>query len=303
MTAVYIINRLPSVVLDHKTPFEKLYDKVPSYHHLRVFGCLCFASTLSHNRSKFSPGSIPCVFLSYPFGVKGYKLLNLITKQIFISRDVSFHETVFPFIYFAYSPHTSISLHHICPNMALPHDPMFSELIIASSNVPSSDSSSNQVSDPLLDSSIPVILDSVIPESITPASRSLDHVLPGSVEYGSLPLPQGLAVAPPTSILSFKRSSRPTKCPSYLQEYKCNTIMSNELSQSNPINKSGTSLVTNKYPLSDYIDTSHLSPSYANFRSLITSIPEPRFYHEAIKDPKWQEAMNAKIDALVSNNT
>ena len=47
----------------------------------------------------------------------------------------------------------------------------------------------------------------------------------------------------------------------------------------------------------------HISPSYANFCSLITSILEPRFYHEAVKDPKWQEAMNAKIAALVSNHT
>ena len=94
--------------------------------------------------------------------------------------------------------------------------------------------------------------------------------------------------------------------PSYLQGYKCSTITSNELTQSNPINsKSATSSITlgTKYPLFDYLDSSHLSPSYANFFSLITSIHEPRFYHEAVTDPKWQEAMNAEIAALVSNHT
>jgi len=35
--------------------------------------------------------------LSYPSNVKGYTLFNLHTNTVFISRNVIFHETVFPY--------------------------------------------------------------------------------------------------------------------------------------------------------------------------------------------------------------
>jgi hypothetical protein len=97
LTSVHIINRIPTPNLSNKSPYELLFSKLPSYIHLKVFGCLCFSSTLTRNRSKFHARAKPCVFIGYPSNSKGYKLYDLTTHSVFVSWDVVFHKHIFPF--------------------------------------------------------------------------------------------------------------------------------------------------------------------------------------------------------------
>jgi len=61
-TAVYLLNRLPSKVIEYKTPYEMLYMHPPNVNHLKVFGCLGYAST-PRALDKFASRAIPVVFI------------------------------------------------------------------------------------------------------------------------------------------------------------------------------------------------------------------------------------------------
>lgn len=70
LTAAYLINRLPSKVLDFSTPIQCLQKCFPKLRVLnslspRVFGCKAYVYNTSPSRGKLDPKAIKCIFLGY----------------------------------------------------------------------------------------------------------------------------------------------------------------------------------------------------------------------------------------------
>ncbi|KAI5334587.1 hypothetical protein L3X38_024720 [Prunus dulcis] len=82
----------PTKALDKKTPFEVYSGRKPGIKHLRVFGSLCYAHVPSQQRQKLDLASTRCVFLGYGSCEKGYRLYNIASGRVVISRDVVFNE-------------------------------------------------------------------------------------------------------------------------------------------------------------------------------------------------------------------
>jgi transposase InsO family protein len=94
LTSVFIINRLPTPVLDHMSPYERLFHKSPDYSLLRVFGCKGFPLLRPYTAHKLEFRSKACVFLGYSHA--GYRCLDPVTNRVYLSRNVTFDEQSFP---------------------------------------------------------------------------------------------------------------------------------------------------------------------------------------------------------------
>ncbi|KAL0291613.1 UNVERIFIED_CONTAM: Retrovirus-related Pol polyprotein from transposon TNT 1-94 [Sesamum radiatum] len=98
LTATFLVNRLPTFVLQWRAPYEVLYNRPVDYSLIKVFGCLAFAANVHPQKSKFTKRAHRCIFVGYALGKKGYKLYELDENVMFVSRDVIFHDEIFPFM-------------------------------------------------------------------------------------------------------------------------------------------------------------------------------------------------------------
>ena len=70
-TTSYLVNKSLSAAIGFKTPEELWSGKPGSYEHLRVFGCPIYVHV---RQGKLDARVEKGVFVSYPDGVKGYRV-------------------------------------------------------------------------------------------------------------------------------------------------------------------------------------------------------------------------------------
>lgn len=97
LTATYLINRMPSRVINFLTPRQKLLELFPTTHliselPLKTFGCVAYVLIPSHQRGKLDRRSHRCIFLGYSGTQKGYKCYCPITRKVFVALDIHFDE-------------------------------------------------------------------------------------------------------------------------------------------------------------------------------------------------------------------
>ncbi|GAU20316.1 hypothetical protein TSUD_337970 [Trifolium subterraneum] len=193
--AIHIINRIPTTFLTHKSPFQILHNTLPDINFLKVFGSLCFATTLQTHRHKLDSRSRKCIHLGFKTGVKGYLLFDLKSKELFLSRDVVFYEHIFP--YQTSSPSSSTNSTNLSPHPPPLLDDVFTYDSVNTNPPPSS----NHL--PSTDN---------VPPSTTTSS------LPHTRHSSPVPSP------PPPPPPPIRKSTRQTHPPTYLQDYHCNLL-------------------------------------------------------------------------------
>ncbi|KAG7585027.1 GAG-pre-integrase domain [Arabidopsis thaliana x Arabidopsis arenosa] len=299
LTAGYLINRTPTTILNGKTPFELIYNRPPPLNHLRVFGSLCYVHNQKHGGDKFARRSMKSVFLGYPFGKKGWRVYNIETGRISVSRDVIFSELEFPFAdpslssLFS-SPETSSSpttpddlddFSHalVAPSPNTTLSPSQNEITISQPATttlqPVIESPTDQSSSEVLSSTDQSSSDdeqpsdsemAIIPSS--PANLSSDAPV-----YGPEPEPLGVGL-------------RPKKLPTRLSDYVL-MMLQNPPPTNTP------------YPLDNYVSNSQFSTTYQAYLTAISSGHEPQHYNEAVLDENWRFAVKDEIVALEDNGT
>ncbi|KAK9055823.1 hypothetical protein SSX86_026908 [Deinandra increscens subsp. villosa] len=271
-SAVFIINRIPSKILEGNSPFEVLFKYKPDYNMFKPFGCRVYPLLRPYAGHKLAPRSIPCIFLGYSTKHKGFKCLDPISQRTYITRHARFDEHLFPQT--SNTPPTTLNSIDIttfidCPNISYPTD----------SSPPSSPPEPNTSTKA---QTTPCVLCPTQPTS-SKAQSAENQTNPNQAQPIDSP-PTTPPSSSSTSVSSPSISPIPTPPP-----------------PPPPLNS---------HPMQTRAKSGIFKPKYkANFvhssplHQALFSSSDPKTVTSALKREEWKEAMRTELQALHKNKT
>ena len=297
LIAAYLINSLPSRVLNKKAPVEVLstpsvlFPIVP-----RIFGCVCFVHNHSPSRGKLDPRAIRCVFVGYSPTQKGYRCYHPPTRKWYVSMDVTFHESQSYFLSSSQS------------ESPLQGEPWSEEEVTLPLSIEfgvENEKEKDEVEKEMQVDEVEKENDGVRieGENKTPTRKGKELLVYSKgtwsksrhkdTVHSTLPLTS----SPPRAEIQGNSDSDLDN--SY-------TLVPIEFDPSDldvPIAVRKGVRTCTQHPISNFVSYAHLSPSYKSFLSKIASVSVPNNVQDALADPKWKLAMIEEMKALRKNGT
>jgi hypothetical protein len=213
--------------------------------------------------NKFSPRSIPCIFMGYSSSHKGFRCLDPTTSRIYITRHAQFDEHHFPFHHTSQAqPMSSLQISNFLEPSLSPTDMSLPSPAPHSQHIPQSGSN------PCIICTDPV--DESVQATTSHAGSSLSH--------------SNSSTAPPEPVTELPIIARPP--------------ISAASSGSHPmLTRAKASIFKTRHPAH-----LSLVESFGLLSALLAST-EPKGFKSATKNPAWLAAMDEEIQALQSNRT
>ncbi|CAJ2655096.1 unnamed protein product [Trifolium pratense] len=341
LTAAYLINRVPSKVLNFKTPihiFKECFpnDRVSNDLTLKIFGCTAFVHE-HKNISKLEPRAIKCVFVGYSPTQKGYKCFDPKNQKMFVTMDVTFFENK-PFF------DTHLQGGNLNEDSSQIEDMSFFNSFQTEDmsffnnlSLPVSQSSKTYTSAPtknghdFLSNPTPVMSSELGESEPTFSHEENNENLENNDNDDLIEMPQNNESYKDNRFEAgnktwkgkvFVRKNHKESDESTSQHCHESELGDDQL----PKKRKGKSISVSesrilypdiddpvavrkpvrsctKYPLSNFISYSNLSSSFSAFTSKLSSVEIPKNVQVALEVPKWREAVLEEMKALEKNKT
>nr|KAJ0198242.1 hypothetical protein LSAT_V11C700347490 [Lactuca sativa] len=268
--ATYIINRLPSKVIHHKSPYEIIFG---NENH----GMSCLLPQYGDRGDKFEPKGRPGVFIGYPVGTKGYKVYDVEHGKIVVSRDIQFFEKVFPYMKLKKEGHNRYSF----------EIPTWHEDTIESSfgkeglRVDEETHSSSNLTGQIFED------ENEVHRTFEPHNTATQDILE-----------EGQITSPVDDEDQLTRPKRNRSQPARFRDFDVELPPSIDHTQTAADQPSST-----VYTIANYVSYDAFSDSHKAYLAGITKNSEPKTFYQAMKDEKWRKAMQDEIKALEQNDT